>query len=750
MATKTHGSAPRFGGNRFISTIDQQRIDPASDDIDKNPGAKKLFDEVNRSKSGYIDQGEFFHLYQDLHRHVREEHQRESDQESKIKTGKKRMRALGFIAMVSVLLLGLSVGGNAIAMFVIVNEAKDTQTDSATHELRTTDGELITTGDALSYTPLFDLPAFDTSTLTKIRSVTLQLSAASSTFEATLTIVGAIKQHGQTSVTLHAADGSRVYIDSTSNVAMAHIDGKAYIIDATRRRALASKATPRMYSEDDFFVAELGFEISKDEQGLVRRRLSTDSHLYGFAAIAVSATRAILDATSSNSPVVYTSILLKGMMYKIDEDVGEQVAIEVYHSKVPVNKSSTDLLAITASTSTARMTARGMALLTDYAIGFSFIYDEQGVLKECKPNSLTEAEVLSLEEFVQMETSNGGQLILRDPNGTTVIAVESYEVDPVAKPSTLTAPTPAACAALGGDPPAEEGLEFTEPTEVNETDPMFLEEMDEEDDEHDNQTHFLNGRLLRHSRRGSYWGRSIYHGALLEAAIGGYREKPVTAGWRLHAQCFTNGATAKFLYKSGAMVLSFAGTEMTDFRDWRNNLNVWSTHVNGKTVHAGFYSYQNSLSRCVNNHKNNLAGRGIPLSYIVGHSLGGASATVYAQMHGNARHGVVTFGAVKTRYNGQCSVAGTRYMHESDPAAGNLMGYFGYLKHDVTSATQLYQGGYHCTRRCWWSCCPWGWSRSNGRRGMGCTQTSGGCSWTAQCIYNFATVHPGATMRKYF
>ena len=59
----------------------------------------------------------------------------------------------------------------------------------------------------------------------------------------------------------------------------------------------------------------------------------------------------------------------------------EQVAIEVYHSKVPVNKSSTDLLAITASTSTARMTARGMALLTDYAIGFSFIYDEQGVLK---------------------------------------------------------------------------------------------------------------------------------------------------------------------------------------------------------------------------------------------------------------------------------------------------------------------------------------------------------------------------------
>ena len=61
----------------------------------------------------------------------------------------------------------------------------------------------------------------------------------------------------------------------------------------------------------------------------------------------------------------------------------EQVAIEVYHSNVPVNKSSTDLLAITASTSTARMTARGMALLTDYAIGFSFVYDEHGVLTVC-------------------------------------------------------------------------------------------------------------------------------------------------------------------------------------------------------------------------------------------------------------------------------------------------------------------------------------------------------------------------------
>jgi len=745
MATKTNGGG-RFGGHRFISTIDQKPIS-SSDDIDKNPAAKAMFDVVNKSGTGMIDQSEFFHLYQDLHRHVRQEHERESAQESQIKTGKKRMRALGFIAMVSALLLGLSVGGNAIAMFAIVEKAKDTKPDASTHELRTTDGDLITTGDALSYTPLFDLPAFDTSTLTKIRSVTLQLTAASSTFEATLTIVGAIKQHGQTSVTLHAADGSRIYIDSTSNVAMAHIDGKTYIIDATRRRALASKATPRMYSEDDFFVADLGFEISRDEQGqVVRRRLSTDSHLYGFAAIAVSATRAILDATNSNSPVVYTSILLKGMMYKIDQDVGEQVAIEVYHSKVPVNKSSTDLLAITASTSTARMTARGMALLTDYAIGFSFVYDEHGVLTECKPNSLTDAEVLSLEEFVQMETSNGGQLILRDPNGTSVIAVESYEVDPVAKPSTLVAPTPEACAALGGDPPGEAG-EFIEPTEVNETDPLFLAEMDAEDPEA-NQSHF-EGRHLRHWSR---WGRSIYHGALLEAAMGSYGpNNPWTFGrWRLHRQCATANAYAKFLYKSGVMVLAFAGTDKTDFMDWRNNLNIWYQTTHGITTHAGFFGYQNSLAGCVNREKNALAARGIPLSYIVGHSLGGSAATIYSQLHGQARHGLVTFGAPKTRYGTHCSVPGTRYAHESDPAAGNLMGYFGSFRHDVTSAVKLHTGGYYCTRRCWWSCCPWAWARSTARSGMGCTQESGGCSWSAQCIYNFATSHPGPSMRKYF
>jgi len=347
---------------------------------------------------------------------------------------------------------------------------------------------------------------------------------------------------------------------------------------------------------------------------------------------------------------------------------------------------------------------------------------------------------------VQMETSNGGQLILRDPNGTSVIAVESYEVDPVAKPSTLTAPTPAACAALGGDPP-EEAVEFTEPTEVNASDPFLLAEMELEDPEH-NQSDF-NGRLLRHRRRDP-WGRSISHKDLLEAAIGGYREKPVTAGWRLHAQCYTRGATAKFLYKSGAMVLSFAGTEMTDFRDWRNNLNIWYQTTHGITTHAGFFNYQNSLAGCINSEKNSLAGRGIPLSYIVGHSLGGSAATVYSQMHGQARHGLVTFGAPKTRYGGQCSVSGTRYAHESDPAASNLMGYFGALRHDVTSAVKLHPGGYHCTRRCWWSCCPWAWARSNARTGMGCTQSAGGCSWSAQCIYNFATVHPGANLRKFF
>jgi len=60
MAPKTHGT--RFGGSRFISSIDQERIS-TSGDIEKSPAAKKMFDEVNRSKSGVIDQSEFFHLY---------------------------------------------------------------------------------------------------------------------------------------------------------------------------------------------------------------------------------------------------------------------------------------------------------------------------------------------------------------------------------------------------------------------------------------------------------------------------------------------------------------------------------------------------------------------------------------------------------------------------------------------------------------------------------------------------------------
>ena len=108
-------------------------------------------------------------------------------------------------------------------------------------------------------------------------------------------------------------------------------------------------------------------------------------------------------------------------------------------------------------------------------------------------------------------------------------------------------------------------------------------------------------------------------------------------------------------------------------------------------------------------------------------------------------NGVRTFGAPKTRGNGaSCGKKGKRFFHQYDAVASNGMGAVGHLNHDVKSAVKVYDtSSSTCGSSCWIGCCPWGWNTvtSRHRTDMSCGEVAGGCSWLADCIYYFATVH---------
>eukprot|EP00443_Scrippsiella_acuminata_P071262 CAMPEP_0115393798 /NCGR_PEP_ID=MMETSP0271-20121206/11937_1 /TAXON_ID=71861 /ORGANISM="Scrippsiella trochoidea, Strain CCMP3099" /LENGTH=409 /DNA_ID=CAMNT_0002817451 /DNA_START=9 /DNA_END=1236 /DNA_ORIENTATION=+ len=94
----------------------------------------------------------------------------------------------------------------------------------------------------------------------------------------------------------------------------------------------------------------------------------------------------------------------------------------------------------------------------------------------------------------------------------------------------------------------------------------------------------------------------------------------------------------------------FEGTDFTSAPDVATDIAASPGGPDGK-YHLGFYAYQAALAPCMNSFRRQLRHmKGRDLHYLLGRSLGGAAATIYAQEHGNAELGVLTYGAPRTNY----------------------------------------------------------------------------------------------------
>lgn len=255
------------------------------------------------------------------------------------------------------------------------------------------------------------------------------------------------------------------------------------------------------------------------------------------------------------------------------------------------------------------------------------------------------------------------------------------------------------------------------------------------------------------------------------------------SGWGYVKRYNKGNAQGAILQKGGKYVAGYAGTDGINIfsgntlGDWGDNLNIrrhcvssyqhcWQTcsqHCSGwwrrrcrqscrrdcetrchhgKELYKGSYNYMNKLQGDINRDLGKA-------EYIVGHSLGGGAATIYAKLNpGKTKYGVASFGAPPTSFNSQCQTPGYRFFDNSDPIVGSI-GVFGSVNHDVQNAVKCGEPcrsrflGTFCTDKRGYQCrhhnSPGDWP------GFGCAgKSEWGCdAWQAgiNCIVNFASTH---------
>jgi hypothetical protein len=637
------------------------------------------------------------------------------DQEKQTKSLKKMLfvvtaSAIAFCAI----MLGL--------MFTANEASKDVRPTGA--ELRTTgsNSKVVKTGSVESFASLFDLPKFDSRTLSKIDYLTLALDKNS--YEATFKISGAVKKNGHSYVTFLTEDGSKIVVDGANAKAVATVQGKQHIIDGTMRKARLLKQggyKPRLFSEDEFFAEDNGFTLHRDKDGsVIGRRLNEDADHGGWASLSLSAGRALLDFHIKKNGVAHENIHMHGIL-TIQRDPSKAVTTDL-QTEVFYSSNS--------NASKIRMHVPGdITTLYDYHLNYLFTFQKDGTLSKCQ-----HVEAPSFLEIIKqadaMVVTDGGKLLSGvQADGTEyMFSVENFALDAdLDAVVSLQSPSADDCSKLR----ARSYIAYQ---------PLG------------NTTHHLLGLVSGSRRRLSEritkrrlgWSGIASDKQLWDAAYGAYKGNGAVPGWYTWKECEAGNAYAKFLYKhvsnGYAMVIAFAGTDgLSDFGDWKNNLNIQPKTYGNRKVHKGFYDYQNALAHCIDGYRSQLSGWNINVAYSTGHSLGGAAATLYEDMHPTT-HGAWTYGAPKTRYDQQCEVKGKRFAHQNDAIASNVMGIMGSLNHNIQNAVRLYDESY-CSSSCWIGCCPWGWKNRRKSGTQNCNQDSGGCSWLVDCAYNFATVH---------
>mmetsp|Transcript_24647 Transcript_24647/g.51599 ORF Transcript_24647/g.51599 Transcript_24647/m.51599 type:complete len:710 (-) Transcript_24647:516-2645(-) len=549
---------------------------------------------------------------------------------------------------------------------------------------------------AISYASIWDLPMLSAETLSKLESITLVLSCSEDVqYEATLKTTGSYHRLDSDVVALTVlTEEGDIVIDRKSRVGVARVSGEICLFIEDRPHSTASA---RVASHDTYFSGgnRIHSTAPEDTASKARQHVSTSSEQSAYARLAMLPEDAVYFQKPDSHPRDYHSLYIHGTFY----DIAAQHSLEVW-----LYYNSSDTLA-NINTSSSRDFGQGSrmlireseayGILTDFDRSLDFVYDLELQLTECRKTSQSSSSAALVQHASFGEVS----AVSSDKSSAFIIHATKYDLaDP---PAFLAFPADEQCIALSGSRTASLGASLT------------------------GQASKGNRRRRLQANASTPFGNYTYSRnatcqpqELWEASLAAYEgnstdeEREAESGWKTWRSCKYDNAFARFLFKErestengtlAVVVLSIAGSD--DLLDWLNNVAFSSTQITfdanyseadgARTgyVHGGFARYQQLLDECIDFHRNELRTiHGFELSYIVGHSLGGAAATIYTQVSGEATHGLVTFGAPKTRYGASCQVRGTRYFHEDDIVPSSLpFDILGALSHDVEESWRLYE-----------------------------------------------------------
>jgi len=628
-----------------------------------------------------------------------------------------RWRSVGIMSM----LLLFVLGGMMLGITLVANEAsKDTRPTEGSAEMRTVgSNDVVRTGSVESFGKLFDLPHFDTQTLSKMEYLTIQLggvatnTSTSKKWMGTFHIASAMKQVGTLTATFLTTDGSSIVVDGTNVIAYAQVQGKRYFVDDVdlmeeRRRLLKAGTpyTPRLYAEHEFFTDEHGFEVTVTPDGTQRRRLTEENSPQGYAAFAISAASQVMDAYEEQDGVDYETMFFTGGFYSEGSE-SAHTTVDVYYVQNPTSTKNSRVVITQGTFSNTQ----------DKALGYFFTRNE-GKLVGC--HALDEEAAKESSELTF--AAGGGMMFKSEDNGDYFVIESDILFDADADAAIPAIPSGDECRLAAAEARASGGGRRLESRLLGES-------------------NVLGGGFSAHK--------------LWKAAYSAYVGEDIAShGWTLATNCPNTGEPGNkcickrdnshgVLLKSGSKyVLSFSGTDgISDFQDWKDNLNTGERKMHGKRVHGGFLSHMEKLQSCA---QGMVSGKTI--THIVGHSLGGAVSMMFTQNTGvTPTNGLVTFGAPMTHYDECGSVHGMRYYHEKDPVTSDFLGIMGGLKHNIGQAKILREKT-PCNKylKLWWcknircsgcsGCSGCSWRGCSGC--SGCSGCTSNCGWhsTGQCI----------------
>lgn len=178
----------------------------ASTDEKRKTGAKEFFEAWDENMDGKIDQDEFAAMYDMIHNHVRDEHAREFAQDAKLQRSRRRTKCWAGLVILTTVLLAMSIAGNALAVFFIVdNNVRTTAASSGVMNVKGTD-QIAQTAEATTMVPLIAAPLLPDTLLDRLKSVRVTRQCGT---REQYTVTG-FTWYNATSMVLHTIRGDRI------------------------------------------------------------------------------------------------------------------------------------------------------------------------------------------------------------------------------------------------------------------------------------------------------------------------------------------------------------------------------------------------------------------------------------------------------------------------------------------------------------------------------------------------------------